>query len=179
MNFFTKNRILVGAVVLLAAINLAILATIGFHSIRTKEQVEAPPRQHSRSKMVAKELNLTPEQEVQFEELRREYAEITQQIRSEIRGKYKSIMQELGKPEPNKDALYMMADSIGLLHQEQQKATIEHFLMVREICSYEQFQQLQQLFKRMAPREQMKRREVMQKRQQRVEQRRRIRETAE
>lgn len=165
MNFFTKNRLLVGAVILLAAINIAILATIGFHHLPSKEDLADPSERPNHSRMMASELKLTPEQEIQFEELRNEYAEQNQFLRRELHERYRLIMTELSAAEPNNEFLDSVAKDIGKLHTEQQQATIQHFLKLREICSSEQYDQLQHLFKRMMSREQMNRREMMQRRQ--------------
>jgi Spy/CpxP family protein refolding chaperone len=154
MNIFTKNRILIGAVILLGAINLAILGTLGFHY--TKPQEPTNPRESFRNrtnygKSIANELNLTPEQEEIFETLRQEYFNETQSIRREIQTNHRLIIDELDKENPDRAKLDSLAIAIGQLHEEQQFATIEHFLTLRESCSPEQYQTLQQLFRRAMP----------------------------
>jgi Spy/CpxP family protein refolding chaperone len=177
MNFFTKNRILVGALILMAAINIAMLATIGFHHIPPKKDLRVDPATPGKHmKMVSKELNLTEEQEIVFENLRKEYANENQVIRRQLRENYRKIMKELSAPSPNKQFLDSMAITIGNLHVEQQQATIKHFLTLREICTTEQYEKLQVFFKRMMSRDQMQRQE-MQQRNRMV--RKRIKNTAE
>jgi Spy/CpxP family protein refolding chaperone len=165
MNFFTKNRILIGALILLAAINIAMLVTIGFHRMPPKQEARVepgPPGKHHR--MVSEELGLTEEQEVLFKELREEYAKENQLIRRQLRENYGKIMKELSAPEPNNQYLDSIAKSIGSLHVDQQQATIKHFLSLREICSEDQYEKLQVIFKRMMSREQMQRQEMRQNR---------------
>lgn len=164
MNFFTKNRILVGAVILLAAINLAILGTIGFNFLKPKDGPFDRPSPERHAKMVSKELNLSPEQEKIFEQLRSEYAQQNQDFRRNLREQYRLMMKELGTEEPNRSYLDSLSQEIAKLHFEQQQATIDHFLKVRESCSFEQYQQLQQMFKRMMARDQMQRKEMMERR---------------
>jgi hypothetical protein len=176
MNFFTKNRILIGALILLAAINIAMLVTIGFHRMPSKQKNEVerrPPGKHLR--MVSEELGLTEEQEVLFKELREEYAKENQIIRKKLRDNYGIIMKELSAPNPNRQYLDSIAQNIGNLHIEQQQATIKHFLALREICSFEQYEKLQEIFKRMMSREQMQRQEMRQTRMLK----KRIKDTAE
>ena len=164
MNFFTKNRILIGAVILLAALNLAILGTISFNYIKFKDGPIDTPSREKHARLVAKELNLSPEQEEIFNQLRNEYAEQNQEFRRSLREQYRLVMRELGSPEPNRQYLDSLSQEIGRLHFEQQQTTIDHFLKVRESCSFEQYQQLQQIFKKMMTRDQMQRKEMMQRR---------------
>lgn len=164
MNFFTKNRILVGTVILLAAINLAILGTIGFHFLNEKQAVEGVAQRPNNYRMMTNELNLTPEQEKMFQNLRQEHSQQTREIRNKLSEHYRFMMRELGSPNPDRTLLDSMANEIALLHKSQQQATIDHFLKVREFCSPEQYQQLHRLFKRMMSRDNMQRGERMQRR---------------
>jgi len=59
LNFFTKNRILVGAVILLAAINLAIIGTIGLRYLKPTDIPNEPPMRGNHMKFISKELSLT------------------------------------------------------------------------------------------------------------------------
>jgi len=61
------------------------------------------------------------------------------------------IMQELDSESPNRVKLDSLAGEIGRLHEQQQLATIEHFTTLREVCSPEQYQNLQKLFRRAMP----------------------------
>jgi Spy/CpxP family protein refolding chaperone len=150
MNIFTKNRMLVGAVILLAALNLAILGTVFFQ----RKPIAPPPtsfeadRMPRHSRMIAMELNLSPEQEAKLEELRKVYAKQTQDNKISLRDHYRMIMRELSAEIPNEHFLDSVAIEIGRLHMEQQRSTIEHFLTLREVCSFEQYEKLQQIFKR-------------------------------
>ncbi|PKP38332.1 MAG: hypothetical protein CVT98_05180 [Bacteroidetes bacterium HGW-Bacteroidetes-15] len=164
MNFFTKNRILVGAVILLAAINLAIIGTIGFRFLKPTEIPAGPPMRGNHMQFISRELKLTQEQEIQFEELRNEYSEQNQILRKELRDRHHLIVKELSSPEPNREFMDSIANEIAELHFEQQQATIDHFMKLREICSYEQYEQLQHLFRRMMNRDQMKQRDMMPRR---------------
>lgn len=149
---------------MLAAINLAILGTIGYRFVQEKQQVDEDVQHSNRFKVVANELNLSPEQEKIFQELRQNHSQQTRQIRAELREHYRFMMSELSSPNPSRSFLDSMANEIAQLHKQQQLATIEHFLEVREICSPEQYQQLHRFFKRMMSRESMQMRDRMQRR---------------
>ena len=163
MNYFTKYRILIGAVILLAAINIAILITLGFHHIKDNQPMVGPIEPDKQGQMLARELNLSPEQEKQFQELRQSYFLQTQQNRIALREKYGAIMGELNSTSSNKALLDSMVKEIGKLHMEQQYATIDHFLTLQSLCSDEQYHKLQQHFMRMMNNEQRHRREPMQR----------------
>lgn len=176
MNILTKNRMLVGAVILLIAINLATLGTIAFK----RKQVIPPPQARENqmprhSRMIAKELNLSTGQEVKLDELRKVYSKQTQENKIALRNHYRMIMRELSSEIPNEQFLDSVAVEIGKLHVEQQRATIEHFLTLREVCSLEQYEKLQQIFKHRMfnePRRDMEqRRQQMNLRRQRAEER--------
>jgi Spy/CpxP family protein refolding chaperone len=111
------------------------------------------------ARFIANELNLTKDQEVQFKELRQQYSRQSQESREALGDHYKQIMIELGSPEPNEQLLDSLAKQVGILHIDQQRATINHFLSLRKICSFDQYEKLQELFIRMRNREQMGRRE--------------------
>lgn len=164
MNFFTKNRILVGAVILLAAINIAILGTISFRFLKPIPPSPGPSMRGNHMQLMSRELRLTPEQEIQFEELRNEYAEQNQNLRNELRDRHQLIVKELSSPEPNREFMDSIANEIAELHFQQQQATIDHFMRLREICSHEQYEHLQHLFMRMMNREPMNQRDMMPRR---------------
>ncbi|MDD2278907.1 MAG: periplasmic heavy metal sensor [Bacteroidales bacterium] len=163
MNYFTKYRILIGAVILLAAINIAILATLGFHHIAVKKDQASSPESQQQGFKIARELDLTAEQNDQFHQLRQSYFLQTKENRIALRQNYELIMEELSTANPDTILLDSLAQQIGKLHVEQQHATIDHFLTLQSMCSEEQYQKLQQHFKRMKNPEFRQRREMMQK----------------
>ena len=154
MNIFTKNRMLVGAVILLVAINIATIGTIALKLPKPQSPNvrEGFTRQRSNLGMsISTELGLTPEQETIFEELRKSYFEENLEIRRTIQAHHRMIMQELDSESPNRVKLDSLAGEIGRLHEQQQLAIIEHFTTLREVCSPEQYQNLQKLFRRAMP----------------------------
>lgn len=139
-----------GAVILLAALNLATLSTLGFLRVKPKPSVEnsdSRPR-FNHGKMIASELNLSPEQEAKFDTLRKEYSEQTRNNRALLQENYKVIMRELSLPTPNRQYLDSISQEIGRLHVEQQQATIDHFITLSQVCTPEQYEKLQHIFKR-------------------------------
>ncbi|MDD2197849.1 MAG: periplasmic heavy metal sensor [Bacteroidales bacterium] len=163
MNYFTKYRILIGAVILLAAINIAMLATLGFHHIAPKEPQTPLPEPKQQVNQIARELNFTAEQNELFHSLRQTYFLETKENRTALGRNYELIMEELSATNPDKVILNNLAEQIGKLHVEQQQATIDHFLKLQSICSKEQYESLLQHFKHMMGPKQRHRRENMQR----------------
>lgn len=163
MNYFTKYRILIGAVTLLAAINIAILATLGFHHISPKETQTPSSEPKQQVNQIARELNFTPEQNEQFHNLRQIYFLQTKENRVALGQNYKLIMEELSLANPDKVLMDSLVNQIGKLHVEQQHATIDHFLKLQSICSEEQYEKLLQHFRQMLSPKQRHRRENMQR----------------
>ncbi len=150
MNFLTRNKLITGAAILLIALNLALLVTIGLRSIKlweTGPAVEPSPRKAH--EMVTKQLNLTPEQQEQFGQLRKEHFENTLQVRDEILRVHNAIAEELGEEEPNKMKLDSLTQRIGQLRILQQQGTIDHFMKLREVCSPDQRVHLKRMLRRM------------------------------
>lgn len=152
MNAITKNRILIGALVLSVAINLAIVGTMWFYKPKSSpaipSQSEITKTRANHSRIIASELKLTAEQEGIFKNMRADYAEQTRENRIALKDHYGMVMNELRSSNPNKTLLDSLAHEIGRLHEEQQQATIKHFITLREICSPEQYDHLQQMFSR-------------------------------
>ncbi|MDY0201436.1 MAG: periplasmic heavy metal sensor [Tenuifilaceae bacterium] len=152
MNATTKNRLIIGTLVLSVAINLAIVGTMWFY--KPKPAPNAPLQSEIRrtranhSQMIANNLKFSAEQEELFEKMRADYAEQTRNIKIALKDHYSLIMSELRSNEPQRELLDSLAHEIGRLHIEQQQATITHFITLREVCSPEQYDQLLRMFTR-------------------------------
>ncbi len=153
MNFFTKTRILSGLVILLVTLNLAIVTTVGVRYFKGKEIPTEEFPQQDRSRFIARELNLTPQQAEQFHHLKREHMKRTRELRIAIAEETEKLMRELDSENPDRMLLESMTHRIGLLHAQQQQVTIDHFLKIKEMCTDDQYQRFHQLFRRMMLRE--------------------------
>ncbi|HZJ73761.1 MAG TPA: hypothetical protein VFC87_03050 [Perlabentimonas sp.] len=152
MNATTKNRITIGILVLSVAVNLAVIGTILFYKPKpapsTPSQREIRQTRTNHSQIIANDLRFNTEQEKLFASMRAEYAEQTRNNRIVLKNHYNLIMNELNKSDPQRTLLDSLAKEVGKLHEQQQQATIDHLITLREICSPEQYNQLQQMFSR-------------------------------
>jgi hypothetical protein len=110
---------------------------------------EEPFNPKRAKEFVAKQLNLNPEQQVQFEQLRAEHMRTSRALREEIRQIHLQVADELGSTEPNEQVLDSLTRQIGALHARQQEITIDHFMGLREVCSPEQQVHLKKMLIRM------------------------------
>ena len=152
MNATTKNRLIIGTLILSVAINLAIIGTMWFYkpkpapNVPSQNEIRRARTDHSQ--MISNDLKFNAEQEELFGKMRTEYSEQTRNNRIALRDHYSLIMSELTKNEPQRTLLDSLAHEIGRLHVEQQQATINHFITLRKVCSPEQYDQLQRMFTR-------------------------------
>lgn len=150
MELITRNKIIIGVAILLIALNMALIGTIGYRFLREpKPLVEEPFNPKRAKEFVAKQLKLTSEQQDQFEQLRKEHMHVSKTIRKEIRQIHMQVADELGSSEPSKQILDSLSKRIGYLHERQQEITIDHFIKLREVCSPEQQVHLKKMLIRM------------------------------
>lgn len=163
MNFFNKTRFLIGAVILLTAINLAVLGTVGFHFARFSKIQQPPlPNDVQRTHFIAKELNLSLEQKEKFQNIRHQFRIDEQSVKNEILENYRRTMQELSKDSLNSKTLDSLANEIGRLHCKHHQMTVEHFRKVKGIAtSPEQQEHFRRMFFRMMDRNQADRPRMM------------------
>lgn len=150
MEFLTRNKIIIGIAILLIALNLALIGTIGFRLINgPKHDPTEQLNPEKAQEFVAKQLKLSNEQQCQFRQFRMEHMQEMRTIRKEIRNTYQQVVDELGSEEPNKMALDSLSQRIGTLHTNQQNITTDHFLKLRSVCRPEQHAHLKKMLNRM------------------------------
>lgn len=172
MNKTTQYKVLVAAVILLAALNIATLATLWLrsHSAKkeqTKERVYKPQTtmREPFTGGIFKNLELTEEQQMLFKTEGRNYHTRTQEHRSELQEIYKLIMNEIGAENPDTTLLNQYIEDIARLHVSQQQATINHFRTIRTICTPEQYQLFHAQFAKRPGNSMRQKREMMRKKQ--------------
>jgi Spy/CpxP family protein refolding chaperone len=182
MNKFTKKQLLVGALILLFAINLAALGTIIYQNHQSNRQTEAVSgyepgnrpsdrnREHPGRAMgrmersgsagtgrrfdhfVRDRLNLDDQQFQEYVRLRKETRDEQVRIAGELSAKRNALMEELTTDEPDQEKLSELAKEIGQLHTRLKKNTIEHFKNMRSICRPEQMEELNDMMMDMSHR---------------------------
>lgn len=158
MNKQTKKTLLILLIVLLVVINISALLTIIYH-----HKVQEPPLPPMENPMenysvkdeiasrgmyhfIKDELQLSDEQFEQFRDINRTNMIKSREIASELNRIRREMMNEIAKENPNLEKLDSFAQDIGALHYNLKKLTINHFLELKEICTYEQQESLQKFF---------------------------------
>jgi Spy/CpxP family protein refolding chaperone len=157
MDIFTQKRFMTWTIIILVILNLSALATILFRELR--KPPPPPPSPERRPEEVQhfleRELNLSPEQAQQFEELRKQHHFQSRAVRDEIRRLRKEIMDELFKSSPDTTKVRKLSDEIGMKEAELVRILFYHFMDLESVCQPEQngkFRALiQELLRMIAP----------------------------
>ena len=174
----TKKQLLIGALILLFAVNLAALGTIIYQNYQEQQQVTASkvrernladpserPARHARRPMepgaepgtgrgfehyIQRRLNLDDAQSRQYQALMRETRKNQRTIIHEMDRKRDSLMQEIARENSDTTKMNRLAGEIGNLHARLKHNTIDHFQQLRSICTPEQIPALHEMIRGMA-----------------------------
>jgi len=145
MNFFTKTKILIGVIIILSAIILAMLGTMSYHRFESHQRDSRENRENRNDreigenrqpgKYMAKQLQLTPEQIKEFDQLRNKYHSETDVIMKESRDISNKVMEEVFSDNPNKVKLDSLSKKFGELQSKQKQLMYEHLLEIRSKCT--------------------------------------------
>ncbi|NOU17132.1 MAG: periplasmic heavy metal sensor [Bacteroidales bacterium] len=150
MNFFSKTKFLVAVIIVQSAIILAIVGTMGYHFFRFEREYRERPRENNQmGRYVAKQLQLTPEQIIQFDSLRHNFHKESDRLMHESRVISKNIMDEITSEKPDIDKLKDLATKFGKLQEEQKHVMIDHLLEIRSKCNTSQQMNFKKLVQRM------------------------------
>ncbi len=94
------------------------------------------------TRMVTRELDLTPEQQDVFAQLHHERSEDAQEFRASIELLQRQVMRELEKPEPDVDAMQRLAEQQGELHRRSRQLEAGRFSRFVEVLSPDQREKL-------------------------------------
>ena len=151
----TTYRTLVWVIVILMATNLSMGLSFIYHkrqenkvnekSVETK--IEVPAEQ--RTKFFREQLNLTPEQVDQFRELNRNFNRTAREITLQLESLRAVMVEEMGKPETDRQRLDEITKEIGELHTKLKNITVDYYLGMKTACNEEQKGKLNEIFRSM------------------------------
>lgn len=150
MNYFTRTRVLVAIIVVLAITLIAIIGTIVYSYYRQKnlaEQIANNPkdRMEQQTQFLRERLNLTPEQEDIFRKSRFEFQEKNFEINKKLKKLTAEILNELSAPEPDIKLIDSLIEQYGELHKAGKKIMVNHLLEIKSACTPEQFSKFQRI----------------------------------
>ncbi|RPH34573.1 MAG: periplasmic heavy metal sensor [Bacteroidales bacterium] len=148
MNFFTRTRFLLAVIIILSAIIVAMFATMGYNKYRynnrqsrsNKENREAHQLQNEKEKsergrFMAKQLQFTPEQMKEFDNIRDKFHKDINELMDESKQISKDIMEEITSEKPDTSRLKSLSAKFGETQKVQKEMMIKHLLEVRSKCS--------------------------------------------
>lgn len=151
----TTYRTLVWVIVILVATNLSMAVTFLYHKqqdIKSSKQlqetaIEVPTEQ--RTRFFREQLNLAPEQVTQFRELNRNYNHTAWEITHQLERLRAEMVEEMGKPEADRQRLDEITKEIGELHTRLKNVTIDYYMGMKTASDEEQKEKLNEIFKSM------------------------------
>jgi Spy/CpxP family protein refolding chaperone len=145
MNFFSKNKFVFWLLIFLVVINLSALITFlvffSQNSTASKQQSRENPGMAFR-----KELSLSPSQSEKVNIILAGYRNSTEPITKTIRDYRTQLLEELAKDEPDTTLLNKYAEEISLYQRKMQKASVDQYMALKEICTPVQCQRLSALY---------------------------------
>lgn len=150
MNYFTKTRILITIIVVLAITLLATIGTMVYSYYKQKQVTERfsnnPSEQMDRqAQYLNQRLNLTPEQQDMFCISRNEFHNKTIELNRQIQRVSVEIINELSAPEPNSKLIDSLIEQYGELHKIQKQNMVDHLTEIKSVCTPEQFNEFQRI----------------------------------
>jgi Spy/CpxP family protein refolding chaperone len=147
-----KYKILIWIIFILLATNLSMGISFMYHKQQDKkvaeqveeEAIELPSQQ--RTRFFREQLNLQPHQTEIFRELNREFNRIAWQINHRLENLRISMVNEMGRTNPDQQKLEDISEEIGELHTMLKNETIKYYLSMKEVCTDEQKEKLNELF---------------------------------
>jgi hypothetical protein len=147
-----KYRILIWVIIILVATNLSMGFSFLYHRQQDKkvleqteqEALELPARQ--RTRFFRERLNLQPKQMETFRELNRDFNRTAWQINHQLESLRIEMVREMGTENPDKQKLVTISEEIGALHTQLKNETIDYYLAMKEVCSDNQKEKLNEIF---------------------------------
>jgi len=149
MNFFTKTKFLIAIIIILSAIILSILGTMGYHQFKMERREKKESRERQPGKYIAKQLQLSPEQIKEFDLLREKFHAELEVLIKDSKDISKDIMDEIMSEKPDTTKLKALAEKFGKQQEQQKQLTINHLLEIKGKCTTSQQGYFKRLIKQL------------------------------
>jgi Spy/CpxP family protein refolding chaperone len=143
MKFLENTKITGLALLLLLALNSALLVVL-----IVQKPGPPPPRAHhppngrgietGTADFFMHELNLDGQQRKEYEELIAGHRNEVTKLEEEIRGLREKMVGQLENETPDSNQIHELAAQVGSKQAQLEKATMDHFNALRDICTAEQ-----------------------------------------
>jgi hypothetical protein len=152
---FTGKNLLITAVVLLAVLNITVIATLLINRQEpdnlSEESLNYDPVTDQTSirysgRWFREQMGFSNEQMIQFGGFNQSFRQNAAFINMELDRLRIKMLDELAQEEPDIQKLESYSDSIGILHADLKKLTYKYYLSLKSISGEDQRQKLEQLF---------------------------------
>ncbi len=151
-----KRETLIWIIIILAALNIATIATIVFHyyqsnvvsqsnGVYTPQFSENGVQQYN-GRSFRDALDLDQEQMQQFRGINQRFRDEGRSISFKLNQLRQDMLASLEAPSPDTSKLNQLSDSVGILHAKLKRETYRYYLDIQGICRPEQHRKLKQLF---------------------------------
>lgn len=138
MDYFMKNKILIGTIVVLVAINLVTLVTLWtLPGKQTLPPFGSPPGLGPQE-FIERELRFSDEQKKEFAQLRNEHQQAARNILEQLRKAKTDLFALVRVPDLPENILEEKQREIGRLQSELDMTTFRHFQKIRSMCTEQQ-----------------------------------------
>lgn len=139
-----KKQLIYWANIILLTLNITFLVYSFSYDRKTQEVNDT----EISNEFIMQELEFTSEQIRQMNEVDQNIQYKYQLVLKLLCQNRYGLLHELSKPYPSELELDSIAETIGFLHRALKKQTIEHLLNLKKICTNEQSEQLNIIFRR-------------------------------
>ena len=147
MNYFNKNRLVFWIMILVILINISAFTTFYIFYKTDKAAAAADTVCCSGTCRVLNEkLGLSSEQTARVSVINRQFREKTEPIVGDIKETRVAMLDELSLEKPDTAKLTAYTEKIGELQKTLQKAAIEQFSQLKQVCTAEQCRKLSSIY---------------------------------
>lgn len=150
-----KNRWMVWAIIILAVMNIATIATVIYNRNQSREEKAVVENIQLQSEISSirysgrwfrDQLNFTGEQMARFVEFNPAFRENVRNINMDLNLIRQKMLSEMAAVKCDTIRLNTLSDSVGTLHANLKKVTYKYYIDLRNICDHQQQEKLEQLF---------------------------------
>jgi hypothetical protein len=144
----TRNRILIWAVLILLAVNIATVISALRYSgrVRSDELARSEAMADARVMFFTERLQLDERQNREFIQLNRTFNQRAGRKASRLDVLRRNMIEELARPEPDMEKVGSITEEIGLVHSALKQETATYYLDLKNVCTPEQQERLREMF---------------------------------
>ena len=148
MDFLSKQKFTNLLIIALVVINVASLSFIWYKQLLSPPAPPPPPApgRANVNNFLESELHLTPDQQKQFAEIRREHAAKTKAMNQKMEMLRRRILRESFSDKPDTNKINELSEKIAETQKRYEVFLSEHFRKLSSVCIGDQKERLKEIF---------------------------------